>query len=117
MTALVDHTRDHDLTIQGAQAACGWALHLLAGEKHRVTGKPLPTLTWLIDDIRPRLSGRATSAADVQAWAEHLDHMALERADDFEPIVQVHGAAHGIQVRVWAKLRPFVIPEPPKAAA
>jgi hypothetical protein len=116
MTALVDHTRDHDLLIQGTQAACGWALHLLAGEKHRTTGRPLPTVTWLIDGTHPRLSGWADSPADVYAWADHLKAAATER-NDAETVIQVHGIAHGVPVRIWARLTPITISEPPKAVA
>jgi hypothetical protein len=111
VTAIVDHARDHDFTVAGKQAACGWALHLIATEKHRITGKPLPRLSWTIRDDSPRLFGMAFANTDEQRaqivtdWANHLNAVITiatplegERRIEFDVI------AHGVDVHIQARL-------------
>lgn len=112
MTAAVDHTRDHDLTVAGQQGACGWALHLLATEPHRITGEPLPLLSWAIRDEQPRLAGLVRADTDrrreaiVRAWAEHLGVLATYAAsEDGEQRTECDGVAHGVEVHVHAWLK------------
>lgn len=109
MTAAVDHSRDHDLTVAGTQAACGWALHLLATENHRLTGKPLPVLMWVIEDKVPSLSGWVLAAADrrqaVRDWADHLGTQVTETAEEDDVLLlETKGVAHGVPVRVWTRI-------------
>lgn len=110
MTATVDHSRDHDLTVAGTQAACGWALHLLATEKHRVTGKPLPLLSWAIRDDQPRLYGTTymgsskERAAVVTEWAAHLGATPASAGDALCPRIEFRAVAHGVEVHVQTYL-------------
>jgi hypothetical protein len=106
MTALVDHTRDHDFTVAGRQAACGWALHLLLTEKHAITGKPLPLLSWTIRDDAPRLAGIAFAATDEQGlqmvteWATHLAAAVNTVPVEGQRRIEVDAIAHGVEVHI-----------------
>jgi len=110
MTA-VDHARDHDLTVQGRQAACGWALHHLATEKNDA-GEPLPTLAWTIRDDQPRLAGIAYLGTDkqradaVDRWAAHLHTTPTEVIRGGERVVEMAAIAYSVEVHIWARL-PF----------
>jgi hypothetical protein len=111
MTALVDHTRDHDLTVAGQQAACGWALHLLATERHNVTGTPLTRLTWVVRDDLPRLFGTAHADTDaqreaiVQDWAAHLGaNASVVRPRKGDGRIEFDVIAHGVQIHIQARL-------------
>lgn len=110
MTAIVDHARDHELTVQGAQAACGWALHHLAIDRHHVTGESLPLLCWAVGDQRPALSGlaldsRATARVEaVRKWAAHLGVPVIFQRDGDRDLVEAAGTAYGVRVRVWAQV-------------
>ncbi len=107
---LVDHSRDHDLAVQGSQAARARALqHLL--EMH-----DLPTISnWTISDIDNRLSGLVmptfeTSSDDqraiVAAWAAYLHGTVTEVQVNGRTEVHTEGWSHGVRVRIWAYMRP-----------
>ena len=110
MTAIVDHTRDHDLTLQGNQAARSRALtHLL-----EIPG--LPTVsTWSIEDLSDRLSGfiyadydegAEAQRAKVQAWAQFLHADVTETTAGGRTTVAVEGRCeYGVPVRIAALLR------------
>lgn len=110
MTSLVDHSRDHDLTMQGNQAARSRALgHLL--ENH-----DLPTVScWAIDSHTPRLAGLIHAEVDdadsdgqrhkVQAWATYLGSDVVEVRTRSRIEVSTEGRAYGVPVRIWAPLR------------
>lgn len=111
MTATVDHARDHDFTVAGKQAACGWALHLLATEKHRLTGEPLTRLSWTIRDDEPRLAGIAFAATDerriaiVSDWAAHLGAIvSIVTPAKGEGRVEVDAKKYGIEIHIHARL-------------
>lgn len=113
MTAIVDHSRDHDLTMQGNQAARSRALtHLL-----EIPG--LPTVsTWSIDDLSDRLSGLIMADRDedadgqrtkVQVWAEFLHTNVTETTTDGRTTVSAEGRCeYGVPVRIRALLRAAV---------
>jgi hypothetical protein len=100
MTA-VDHTRDRHLITQGTQAACGWILHILLTQQHRVTGEDLPVLTWVIRDEAPRLAGQARTAEDLEAWASHLDVTVTRRLVHREVRMEAAGTVDGIEIHLW----------------
>lgn len=110
MSAIVDHSCDHYLTVAGTQAACGWALHHLATEKHRVTGAPLPLLSWTIRDDGPRLAGLAFAGTDeqritvVRDWATHLGATAVVVPYGTEFRIELEAVSHGVEVYVYAPL-------------
>jgi hypothetical protein len=117
MTALVDHTRDHDLTLQGNQAARSRALtHLL-----EIPGMPTVS-TWSIDDLSDRLSGLIMAGRDddadkqrakVRAWAEFLHTPVVETTTDGRTTVSAEcpRCEYGVPVRIWAPLRPALTEE------
>jgi hypothetical protein len=107
----VDHSRDHDLTVQGSQAARARALRLLA-EDH-----DLPTVTaWTIDELDNRLAGliladRNDSTSQrqrraVHAWATYLHADVTETRSGKRTKVTTEGHAYGVPVLIWAPLRP-----------
>lgn len=110
MTATVDHSRDHDLTLQGNQAARSRALtHLL-----EIPG--LPTVsTWLIDATSNELAGLILSLADespeqqrqkVQAWAEFFHFTVTEDVGKNLTTVAAAGLSeYGVHVRIWTQVR------------
>lgn len=110
MTAIVDHSRDHDLTVQGNQAARSRALtHLL-----EIPG--LPTVsTWSIEDMTDRLSGRIYAnygetaeeqRAKVAAWARFLHSDVTETTANGRTTVTAEGRCeYGVPVRITALLR------------
>jgi hypothetical protein len=110
VTAVVDHSRDHYLTVAGTQAACGWALHLLLTEKHRVTGEPLPLLSWGIRDDMPRLYGTTYAGSSeertavVAAWAAHLGATPTSTGLALCPRIEFQAVAHGIEVHIQTYL-------------
>lgn len=112
MTA-VDHSRDRHLITQGTQAACGWILHILLTQPHRVTGEDLPSLTWVIRDEAPRLAGQARTADDLKAWASHLGATVTERRVRREVRTEAVGTVDGIEIHLWTHR---VLPTP-KAVA
>lgn len=111
MTHTVDHARDHDFTVAGKQAACGWALHLIATEKHRITGEPLTRLSWTIRDDEPRLFGMAFADTDEQRaaivadWATHLGAAtSVVKPRRGEGRIEFDVIAHGVDVHIQARL-------------
>lgn len=107
---LVDHSRDHDLAVQGSQAARARAIALLV-EQH-----DLPTVsTWDISDCSDRLSGLIFADHDdtdggkqreaVTAWAAYLDSPLRETTSDGRTVLSAEGWAYGVRVRIWAQLR------------
>lgn len=111
MTAIVDPSHVHDLTVAGRQAACGWALHLLATERHSVTAKSLTRLTWVVRDDEPRLFGTAHATTDaqrtaiVQDWAAHLGTVAtVVMPRRGEGRIEFDVLAHGVEVHIQARL-------------
>lgn len=107
---IVDHARDHDFTVAGKQAACGWALHLIATEKHRLTGKPLTRLSWVIGDEQPRLFGTAYAANEEQRaqivadWASHLGGAITVTTAGAERRIEFDAVAHSVEVHIQAYL-------------
>ena len=110
MTALVDHTRDHDLVVQGSQAARARAIALLC------VNHDLPTVsTWSIEDMTDRLTGRIyadpgedadTQRAKVAAWARFLHTDVTETTTDGRTTVTAEGRCeYGVLVRIRALLR------------
>ncbi len=114
----VDHTRDHDLTVQGHQAARARALRILL-EDHT-----LPTLTWTIGDVTRQLSGcvYGTDYAKycaVAAWALFLGVEVTAKAEPERVNLTVFGRAYGVPVMVFADCKPAdqrTIPSAGKAA-
>jgi hypothetical protein len=109
MTGLVDHARDHELTVQGSQGARAWAL----GHLTEVPG--LPTIsTWMIDAFTKTLIGLAEAGAGegpadqrrkVQAWADYLRVDAEEFTADGVTTVSVQGPCeYGVRVRISTQL-------------
>ena len=111
MTATVDHSRNHDLTVQGNQAARSRALtHLL-----EIPG--LPTVsTWSIDDLTDQLVGWIYADSDedadqqrakVTAWADYLHVTVSENTGrDGRVTVMAKGRCeYGVPVRIAALLR------------
>ena len=121
MTAItVDHTRDHDLMLDGDQAARAWALwHLTGGGEHR-----LPRLKWLVSDDEScllawvnRVGHYDRARADIEAWAAFL-HVEPVTAKvltlNGREQISAEGRAYGARVRVWAWTSD--IPETPGGA-
>jgi hypothetical protein len=118
MTAIVDHSRDHDLTVQGSQAARARAIAYLC------VNHDLPTVsTWSIDDLSHRLSGLIMADCDedadaqrekVRAWAEFLHADVTETTTDGRTTVSVESRCceYGVPIRIRALLRadPLVTP-------
>jgi hypothetical protein len=109
MTALVDHSRDHDLTVQGNQAARSRALtHLL-----EIPGLPTVSL-WSIDAALNYLYGMVLPASGqspdkqrqtVKAWAAHL-HIDVEETTVADVVtVAADGPCEwGVRVRIYAQI-------------
>lgn len=112
---LVDHSRDHDLTVQGNQAARAWALW------HLLEDKDLPSVTWVICDIDDTLAGEVfldpknpaveTQREAVQTWARYLHSPVVETAKNGHTEISVEGFAYGVRVRIRASLRTAALPE------
>ena len=107
---LVDHSRDHDLAVQGSQAARARAIALLV-EQHN-----LPTVSnWDIRDTSDHLSGLIFADYDdtdggkqreaVAAWAAFLNSPLTETTSDGRTVLSAEGWAYGVRVHVWAPLR------------
>lgn len=106
----VDHTRDHDLTVQDSQAARARAIW------HLTEGHDLPTVTrWVIDDIGSDLSGLIlpdpadkTSGSHqrtaLRAWATYLGAPVTETRRGDVVRISAEGWAYGVCVHVWAQL-------------
>jgi hypothetical protein len=97
----IDHTRDRHLVVQGTQAACGWILHILLTQKHRVTDEDLPDLTWVIRKDEPRLAGQADTVEDLHTWAGHLNLPIAESRWGRELWTEAEGVLDGVEIRVW----------------
>jgi hypothetical protein len=110
MTALVDHSRDHDLTVQGNQAARARALtHLL-----EIPG--LPTIsTWMVDAFTSALvglvmpevgEGPAEQQRKVAAWAAFLSVHVDEMTVSGTVTVSAEGLCeYGVHVRISTQFR------------
>jgi hypothetical protein len=111
MTDLVDHTRDHDLTVYGQQATCFSVLY-------RATVRDgLPALHWVISDIdlpgdEARAVGQAWRPAGLEdeqralvcTWAEAMRVPVSERPSQDDLHIEAEGFIRGLRVRVWAAL-------------
>lgn len=114
---IVDHTRDHDLTVQGSQAARARAIQRLT------EGHNLPTVTWTIGDIDGVLTGTAfrdvinpsapSQREVVETWAAYLHSSITEKGHRGSVEICAEGWAYGVRVRICARIRPAT----PKEAA
>lgn len=94
-------TADLSDILHGTQAACFWAARHLVTETHRITGEPLPLLTWVVGADKPQLTALAVDEADVRTWANHLRLQTTTPPEEQPELVVADGFAHGIPVRIW----------------
>jgi hypothetical protein len=109
VNALVDHTRDHDLTAQGSQAARSRAL------THLLEAPGLPTVSnWSIDsETQPLIGliwadyrqGAEQQRQKVTRWAEFLHAPVTEISVAGRVELSTQGWAYGVLVRIQAPLR------------
>lgn len=109
MTTTVDHSRDHDLAVQGSQAARARAI------VHLIEDNNLPTIDWSIGTLTELLrgtiyadlgEGAEQQRAKVTAWARFLGAKVTETAVARRTELVVEAWAHGVRVHISGTLRP-----------